>query len=61
MLISDFSNQDFLHSSLRGGTPTRPAGTRRGKSPSIHLLSELLAAGMIFILPIIFLLIVSAS
>lgn len=44
MLITDYSNQELI--------------TNNQKLPS--LLSELLTAGMIFILPIIFLLVLSA-
>lgn len=51
MLITDYSEQEFIRPSLRGGISTKQ---------SIPFLPELLTAGMIFILPIIFLLIISA-
>jgi len=45
MIISDYSNQD-----LRTNNPKLPS-----------LLPEILTAGLIFILPIIFLLVISAN
>jgi len=52
MLITDYSHQDYSNSSLRGGNPTKQ---------SIPSLPELLTAGLLFILPIIFLLIISTN
>ena len=64
MLISDFSEQNLTHlsslsSSFRHSERSRGHACRQA-GISLHLLSELLTAGMIFILPIIFLLVLSA-
>lgn len=61
MLITDYSNQEYSDSSLRAKPAPRNFSEVGWRPHSSDLLPELLTAGMIFILPIIFLLIITAS